>query len=167
MPSNRRDFFGNLISSSVNKTVSAGSSFIDVKPLPIDNKPNDFSGAVGDFNFEIKSDKKELLIDEAFQLSLIISGNGNFNLFEDPKISLPSSLEVYEPEKISNLSVRAGGIRGKVNNKFTIVPNAPGKYTIPQTKFSFFNPKVEEYITIYSDPIYICLLYTSDAADES
>jgi hypothetical protein len=31
----------------------------------------------------------------------------------------------------------------------------PGKYTIPQTKFSFFNPKVEEYITIYSDPIYI------------
>ena len=155
VPSNRRDFFGNLISSSVNKTVSAGSSFIDVKPLPIDNKPNDFSGAVGDFNFEIKSDKKSLLIDEAFQLSLIISGNGNFNLFEDPKISLPSSLEVYEPEKISNVSVRAGGMKGKVNNKFTIVPNMPGKYTIPQTKFSFFNPKVEEYITIYSDPIYI------------
>ena len=155
VPSNRRDFFGNLISSSVNKTVSAGSSFIDVKPLPIDNKPNDFSGAVGDFNFEIKSDKIELLIDEAFQLSLIISGNGNFNLFEDPKISLPSSLEVYEPEKISNVSVRAGGIRGKISNKFTIVPNVPGKYTIPQTKFSFFNPQVEEYLTIYSDPIYI------------
>ena len=155
VPSNRRDFFGNLISSSVNKTVSAGSSFIDVKPLPIDNKPNDFSGAVGDFNFEIKSDKKELLIDEAFQLSLIISGNGNFNLFEEPKISLPSSLEVYEPEKISNVSVRAAGIRGKVSNKFAIVPNVPGKYTIPQTKFSFFNPQVEEYVTIYSDPIYI------------
>ena len=83
VPSNE-ETFGNLLSSSVNKTVSAGSSFIDVKPLPIDNKPNDF-GAVGDFNFEIKSDKKELLIDEAFQLSLIISGNGNFNLFEDPK----------------------------------------------------------------------------------
>ena len=155
VPSNRRDFFGNLLSSSVNKTVSAGSSIIDVKPLPIDNKPNDFSGAVGDFNFEIKSDKEELLVDEAFQLSLIISGNGNFNLFEDPKISLPSSLEIYEPEKISNVTVRATGIKGRVNNKYTIVPNMPGKYTIPQTKFSFFNPKVEEYITIYSDPTFI------------
>ena len=155
VPSNRRDFFGNLITSSINKTVSSGSSLIDVKLLPTDNKPNDFSGAVGNFSFEIKSDKKELLIDEAFQLSLIVSGNGNFNLFDNPKISLPNSLEVYEPEKISNVSVKANGIKGKVNNKYTIVPNNPGKYTIPEIKFSFFNPKLEEYKTIYSDPIYV------------
>ena len=155
IPSNRRDFFGNLISSSVNKTVSSGSSVIDVKPLPLNNKPIDFSGAVGNFNFEIKSDKKELLLDEAFQLSLIVSGKGNFNLFDDPKISLPVSLEVYEPEKISNVSVRSNGIKGEINNKYTVVPNNPGKYTIPQTKFSFFNPELEEYKTIYSDPIFI------------
>jgi len=155
VPSNRRDFFGNLISSSVNKTVSSGSSIIDVKSLPIDNKPKDFSGAVGSFSFEIKSDKNELLTDEAFQLSLIVSGDGNFNLFEDPKISLPNSLEVYEPEKISNISVRARGIKGNINNKYTVVPINPGKYTIPETKFSFFNPVSAEYKTIYSDPIFI------------
>ena len=155
VPSNRRDFFGNLISSSVNKTVSSGSSIVDVKPLPANNKPKDFNGAVGKFNFEIKSDKKELLVDEAFQLSLIVSGKGNFNLFDDPKISLPTSLEVYEPEKISNVSVRTSGIKGKVNNKYTVVPNNPGKYTIPQIKFSFFDPELEEYKTIYSDPILI------------
>ena len=155
VPSNRRDFFGNLISSSVNKTVSSGSSIVDVKPLPANNKPEDFNGAVGKFNFEIKSDKKELLVDEAFQLSLIVSGKGNFNLFDDPKISLPTSLEVYEPEKISNVSVRTSGIKGKVNNKYTVVPNNPGKYTIPQIKFSFFDPELEEYKTIYSDPIFI------------
>lgn len=155
VPSNRRDFFGNLISSSVNKTVSSGSFIIDVKSLPIDNKPKDFSGAVGSFSFEIKSDKKELLTDEAFQLSLIVSGDGNFNLFEDPKISLPNSLEVYEPEKISNISVRARGIKGNINNKYTVVPINPGKYTIPETKFSFFNPVSAEYKTIYSDPIFI------------
>ena len=155
VPSNRRDFFGNLITSSINKTVSSGSSLINVKLLPTDNKPTDFSGAVGNFSFETKSDKKELLIDEAFQLSLIVSGNGNFNLFDDPKIFLPNSLEVYEPEKISNVSVKANGIKGKVNKKYTIVPNNPGKYTIPEIKFSFFNPKLEEYKTIYSDPIYV------------
>ena len=60
VPSNRRDFFGNLISSSVNKTVSSGSSIIDVKSLPIDNKPKDFSGAVGSFSFEIKSRKNNI-----------------------------------------------------------------------------------------------------------
>ena len=35
------------------------------------------------------------------------------------------------------------------------MPNNPGKYTIPQTKFSFFDPELEEYKTIYSDPIFI------------
>ena len=131
VPSNRRDFFGNLISSSVNKTVSSGSSIVDVKPLPENNKPKDFNGAVGKFNFEIKSDKKELLVDEAFQLSLIVSGKGNFNLFDDPKISLPTSLEVYEPEKISNVSVRTSGIKGKENNKYTVVPVSYTHLTLP------------------------------------
>ncbi len=155
VPSNRRDFFGNRILSSVNKTVSTGSSFINVRPLPIDGKPKDFSGAVGDFNFEIKSNKNKLIIDEAFQLNVIVSGRGNFNLYDEPKIALPNSLEVYEPEKISDISVRVTGIRGKVNNEYTVVPNRPGKYIVPETKFSFFNPELAEYKTIYSDPIYI------------
>tara|TARA_B100001059_G_C17816725_1_gene575735 strand:+ start:213 stop:1958 length:1746 start_codon:yes stop_codon:yes gene_type:complete len=155
VPSNRRDFFGNLISSSVSKTVSAGSSFINVKPLPIDNQPIDYSGAVGDFNFEIKSNKNNLLLDEAFQLSLIVSGSGNFNLFEDPRITLPNSLEIYEPEKTSNISIRVSGMKGKVNNEYTVVPNRPGKYIIPKTKFSYFNTELGDYKTIYSDPVYI------------
>ena len=155
VPSNRRDFFGNLISSSVSKTVSAGSSFINVKPLPTDNQPIDYSGAVGDFNFEIKSNKNNLLLDEAFQLSLIVSGSGNFNLFEDPRITLPNSLEIYEPEKTSNISIRVSGMKGKVNNEYTVVPNRPGKYIIPKTKFSYFNTELGDYKTIYSDPIYI------------
>ena len=155
VPSNRRDFFGNRISSSVNKIVSTGNSFINVMPLPIDNQPKDFSGAVGDFNFEIKSNKNKLILDEAFQLSLVVSGRGNFNLFDDPKIDLPNSLEVYEPEKTSNISVRVSGMKGRVNNEYTVVPNRPGKYIISKTKFSFFNPELEEYKTIYSDPIYI------------
>ena len=155
VPSNRRDFFGNLISSSVSKTVSAGSSFINVKPLPIDNQPIDYSGAVGDFNFEIKSNKNNLLLDEAFQLSLIVSGSGNFNLFEDPRITLPNSLEIYEPEKTSNISIRVSGMKGKVNNEYTVVPNRPGKYIIPKTKFSYFNTELGDYKSIYSDPIYI------------
>ena len=155
VPSNRRDFFGNLISSSVSKTVSAGSSSINVKPLPIENQPIDYSGAVGDFNFEIKSNKNNLLLDEAFQLSLIVSGSGNFNLFEDPRITLPNSLEIYEPEKTSNISIRVSGMKGKVNNEYTVVPNRPGKYIIPKTKFSYFNTELGDYKSIYSDPIYI------------
>tara|TARA_B100001287_G_scaffold233336_1_gene204715 strand:+ start:219 stop:1991 length:1773 start_codon:yes stop_codon:yes gene_type:complete len=155
VPSNRRDFFGQRIASSVNKTVSAGRMSINVKPLPTLNQPQDFSGAVGDFNFEVSSNKDNLILGEAFQLNLKILGQGNFNLFDDPVINLPRSLEVYEPEKTSDIFVKNIGMSGNISNMFTIVPTKPGKYKIPKTEFSFFNPSTEQYKTIYSDPILI------------
>ena len=155
VPSNRRDFFGQALSTSVNKTVSSGSSYINVNALPSENKPTDFSGAVGDFKFESTTDKNDIILDEAFQLSLIISGNGNFNLFDFPSLKLPKSLEIYEPEKKEKLSKRISGIKGKLSYKYTIVPNLPGKYMIPKISFTYFNPVKEEYKTIFSDKIYI------------
>ena len=156
VPSNRVDpFFGGRVSRSVIKRVSAGSFDIDVKSLPLDNKPEDFTGAVGDFNFEIKSNKDELLLNESFQLNMIISGNGNLNLFDDPLVDFPNSFEVYEPEKTSNVSSKSNGLNGTISKKFTIVPSSAGQFTISNSKFSFFNPKTRKYRTIYANPVYI------------
>ena len=155
VPSNRRDFFGQLFTSSVNKTVSSGSNIINVKPLPTFSKPDNFSGAVGEFDYKVISNKEKLVLDEAFQLSLVVSGKGNFNLFDEPTIKLSNSLEVYQPEKEEKFSTKISGINGKVTNVYTIVPGSVGKYTIPQTSFTYFNPKSEKYSTIFSDPIFI------------
>ena len=51
VPTNRRDFFGGRIYTQTNKTVSAGKRTIDVKSLPTQGRPVDFSGAVGEFDF--------------------------------------------------------------------------------------------------------------------
>ena len=156
VPSNRVDpFFGGRVSRSVIKRVSAGSFNLEVKSLPLNDKPKDFTGAVGDFNFKIKSDKDELLLNESFQLNMIISGNGNLNLFDDPLVDFPNSFEVYEPEKTSNVSSKSNGLNGTISKKFTIVPSSAGQFTISNSKFSFFNPKTRKYRTIYADPVYI------------
>ena len=81
VPSNRRDIFGQVLSNTVNKTVSAGKVKINVRPLPNQGKPDNFSGAVGNFDLLVNTTKKELLISEAFQLNIEIKGKGNFNLF--------------------------------------------------------------------------------------
>ena len=111
-PSNRRDFFGQILNNTVNKTVSAGKLKINVKPLPDEGKPENFSGAVGKFDLLVTTSKKELLLSEAFQLNLEIKGNGNFNLFSFPSINLPQSLEVYEPERLEKLITNFKGIKG-------------------------------------------------------
>ena len=154
-PSNRRDFFGQIINNTVNKTVSAGKIKVQVKQLPEMGRPNNFSGAVGKFDLFVTTSKKELLLSEAFQLDLEIKGNGNFNLFALPSINLPQSLEVYEPERSEKLATNFKGIRGSIKDQYTIVPSSAGKYSIPRISFNYFDPNDSKYKTQTSIQNYI------------
>ena len=99
MPTNKRDFFGQVLTTNINKTVSAGATSIKVKELPIENVPENFSGAVGDFEFKTESSKNKIILDDAFELSQEISGVGNFNLFDFPEIQFPNILRGLSARK--------------------------------------------------------------------
>jgi hypothetical protein len=94
VPSNRRDIFGSMLMTRVNKIISTRKKTIQVKALPETGKPIDFTGAVGNFSLHVSSSKKALDANESIQLKVNVKGNGNLKLFKLPKISLPSSLEV-------------------------------------------------------------------------
>ena len=155
VPSKRRDVFGRLMMTTTNRTVTAGKRTIDVKPLPSNGKPNDFSGAVGNFEFNITSNKNTLKATEAFDLKLEISGKGNLKLFKLPKPNLPSALEVYEPEHSEKVSTSLSGMRGSISDTYTIVPNAQGRYPIPTVSFSYFDLNTETYKTLTSNELVV------------
>ncbi|MBT8288909.1 MAG: BatD family protein [Bacteroidia bacterium] len=155
VPTNRRDIFGGRLMKSVNKTVAAGSRTINVKPLPESDRPANFSGAVGDFSFQVTTSKDELKATEALIATVEVSGKGNLKLFKLPKLTIPSSLEVYEPEHDERVSTNLGGMQGKIADSYTIVPSYQGKYPIPSISFSYFNPRTEQYETIASDELFI------------
>ena len=155
LPTNRRDFFGQRITKSSQKVVTSGDQIISVKQLPNLNKPKDYNGAVGSFNFVATTSKRQLSVSEALELKLEIKGNGNLKLFQLPKLSLPSSLEIYEPEKTENISTNISGMRGTIRDIYTIVPSKPGKYKIPKIEFSYFDIKSKKYKTISSNEINI------------
>lgn len=148
---NRRDFFGRRIMERVNKTISAGKRTIDVKPLPENGKPASFNGAVGDFSFDVSTNKTSLKANESLQLDLKISGKGNLKLFSIPTVKLPSAFEVYEPEYKEEVRTNIQGMQGSISNSYTIVPQNRGTYPINPISFSFFDPKTERYRTITSD----------------
>ncbi len=155
VPTNKRDFFGGQIYSQTNKTVSAGKRTITVKALPLEGKPTDFGGAVGDFDFSVTTSKTRLNASESLQAKVEVSGKGNLKLFQLPEPNLPSSLEVYEPEFDEKVRTTASGMQGKVANSYTIVPSFRGKYPIQPISFSYFDPKAEKYKTLSSDEILI------------
>ncbi|MDC6353044.1 MULTISPECIES: BatD family protein [unclassified Robiginitalea] len=155
VPTDKRNFFGERIYATANKTVSAGRRTLQVRPLPEAGKPAGFSGAVGDLDFEVTTSKTSLKATESLQATVSVSGSGNLKLFQLPKLTLPSSLEVYEPEFSEDIRTTISGMQGSVSEQYTIVPGFQGKYPIPPINFSWFNPRTETYESMSSDEITI------------
>jgi len=155
LPSNRRDLFGRRILTQSQKTITTGEKVIKVKDLPKKNKPENFSGAVGKFDFDLILNKNTLKASESFQAKIKVRGKGNLNLFNLPSINVPNTLEVYEPEHNEKVKVTLSGIQGTVEDSYTIVPQFQGKYPIPSIEFTYFDPKLEAYKTLFSQELIV------------
>jgi hypothetical protein len=151
----RRDFFGRPAQRQISYKTSTGQRTINVKALPEQNKPADFNGAVGNFNFSVNSSKTIVKANESAQIKVKVSGKGNLKLISLPKIITPKGLEQYEPEHKESIRTQLSGLTGYVSDNYTIVPQYRGKYKIPSISFSYFNPKEAVYKTITSQALII------------
>ena len=157
VPTNKRDFFGNRIYTQVPKTVTAGKREINVLDLPV-GAPENFSGAVGDFDIELTSTKKELNASESLQVTLKVQGEGNLKLFSIPNLDTPNSLEKYDPEYKENVKTNIKGMYGNISDTYTLVPQFKGKYPINPVEFIYFNPISKSYESIFTNEIIINVL---------
>lgn len=155
VPTSRYDIFGNRIVRKVPQSITSGSRTINVKPLPEEGKPADFKGAVGNFKFNVTTTKSSLDAGESLQAKVEVSGKGNLKLFELPKLSVPSSLEVYEPEHGERMRTNLSGMQGSISDTYTIVPQYKGKYPLPEISFSYFDVKSNSYKSLSSNEIVI------------
>ena len=155
VPSGRADFFGNAITKNVRKEFASIKKIIRPKSLPLEGKPANFTGAVGDFNFNVALSKDVLKANETSKIEVAVSGKGNLKLFELPTIVTPTELEMYQPERKERVRVNVGGLSGAVTDTYTVVPLFKGKYKIPSVSFSYFNPKEKKYKTIATEDFFV------------
>ena len=155
IPSNRRDLFGRRIMKQTQKTITTGEKVIAVKDLPQNNKPENFSGAVGQFDFDVILNKDLLKASESFQAKIKVKGKGNLKLFNLPTINVPNTLEVYEPEHDEKVKITISGMQGTIEDNYTIVPQFQGKYPIPSIQFSYFDPKSKSYKILKSQDLIV------------
>lgn len=148
IPTRRRDFFGNRVYRPVQHTLTSGTRKLRVKPLPESGKPESFNGAVGNFELDLILSKESLKASESFQAQLKLSGQGNLKLIQLPQLVLPGTMEVYEPEHSEQVKTYLSGMRGSIQDQYTVVPQYQGQYPIPPVEFSYFDPKEEVYKSI-------------------
>ena len=158
LPSNRRDMFGRMLLTETSKRVSAGSKTITVKPLPEAGKPDNFSGAVGNFDFKVTPSKNNLKNGESLDLVVSVTGKGNLKLFSLPKPEVPNALEMYDAVHSEDISTPLSGMAGKSSDSYTIVPQYKGNYPVKPMQFSYFDLGSRTYKTITSSEIMINVL---------
>ena len=148
VPTNKRDFFNMMTTESVNYTLNSNNIVIDVLELPREGKPEEFSGAVGNFSLKTELDKDSINVNDSFVFSVEVNGSGNLNLLSSPLVEFDDALEVFDPKNSDNIKMNSRGVKGYKKEEYIIVPRNRGVYALPVVEFNFFNPKTTEYVVL-------------------
>ena len=131
---------------------------ITALPLPEQNKPANFKGAVGNFNIQAITTANEIGKDDAEKLQVTITGAGNFYAVQSPDVAWPASIEAYDPKQRDNLDQTISPMSGTKTFEYVFICHKPGKDTIPPIAFSYFDVATKSYKTITSNPIFLSVL---------
>jgi hypothetical protein len=125
---------------------------INVKPVPVDDRPISYNGAVGKFNMTAVVDKNKLTTDDALTLKVTISGQGNVNLLNSPKIETPTGFDRYDPKVTDDIEKNSNPLSGSRTFEYVLMPQEAGDHTIPAVEFSYFDPAANSFKTLRSQP---------------
>jgi hypothetical protein len=126
---------------------------INVRPLPIKNIADTFSGAVGDFSITALIDQDTLSRNQETALTIEIRGAGNFQTISGPTIKWPQGIEAFESSITDMLDNQKVPLAGVKRFKYVFLSDKPGTYLIPPVSFSFFSLKAKTYKTVSTKPL--------------
>jgi len=128
---------------------------ITVKPLPVQNMPPDFKGAVGNFTVQSSFQKNNITTDDAGNLRIVIGGTGNIQLINAPKINWPEGIDGYDAKITDDINKFSVPMKGNKTFIYPFTVANAGTYTIPPVSFSFFDPALASYKTLHTEPLVI------------
>ena len=124
---------------------------IVVMALPAEGRPDSFRGAVGRYSMTVRATPTEVHIGDPITLTLTIRGMGRMDSLQAPLLADQESLTVDFRVPAEELAGTAGDMV-KVFNQ-TIRAKHSSVTSIPPIRFSYFDPKTKQYVTLESDPI--------------
>nr|BFD63749.1 hypothetical protein BdHM001_24300 [Bdellovibrio sp. HM001]BFD66080.1 hypothetical protein HAGR004_11020 [Bdellovibrio sp. HAGR004] len=131
-------------------TKSSARVPIKVKPLPLEGRPADFTGAVGQFEFHASVENNNVLVNQPFSLKIRFEGAGNAKMIDLPALNLPAGLEQYDSKSESKFFKNG---RSYKEFEVLVIPRQEGPVSIPGLSVSMFDPQSKKYYTRATDPI--------------
>jgi hypothetical protein len=140
-------FYDQIVTPESKKTIvlSTEPVYVTVRPLPKEGKPEDFTGAIGDFSFEFSASASETSLGGEITLTMTIGGPGNYNTVSAPRVTKARGISMYEAQAIK-------GEDSAVYEQVICVRSADVK-EIPEAVFTFFNPATKKYVSVRKGPL--------------
>ena len=136
---------------------------IHVLPLPKENVPEGFNGAVGNYTMNVAAGPTNLAVGDPITVKIQISGSGSLDVLNMPDIPWGTDFKVQlignKIEKSDQL-----GIQGSKTFEYLVIPQKPDIQSIPEICFSFYNTETKQYQRLTNQPISIVVQKTLGAA---
>jgi predicted component of type VI protein secretion system len=155
-----QDFFDQLSEDDVtgpevekNVTMDTKPLTITVRPLPEENKPADFSGAVGKFSISSALVSRDITAQDEADLKITVAGHGNLPVISAPPVKWPAGMDTFDPKAKEDINKTTVPLSGSKTFDYVFTTAVPGHYTIPAIGLSYFDPADRAYKRIQSEPV--------------
>jgi len=159
-----RDIF-DIFSTTKVVPLASDVIYVDVAPLPVESKPEEFAGAVGRFSMSAALDRSVSEAAEPINLTVRISGSGNIKLIEKPLIPSIPGVKILDPEVVESTDFSGGSIKGHKEFRFPLIPQTDGEHIIPPIKMAYFDPVDRQYHTVDTERLKFTATRTSAAVE--
>lgn len=133
---------------------------LSISPLPELGQPENFSGAVGQFAFDVDVTPSDVAVGDLITAVMKIRGTGYLEEISPPRVSPGRHFKVYNPKPSS------GRNKGEKIFEQILIPQSTNAVRISSVSFSFFDPRAGTYKTITRGPFSLTFHPPKSAAPE-
>ena len=123
---------------------------VNALPLPKENVPAEFNGAVGNYSLAVTAGPTNVTMGDPVTVRIQISGRGGLDSLSLPELNW-KDFKVYPPT--AKIEADALGAQGTKTFEQIVVPQSDELKELPSIKFSFFDPDQKAYRTLMQPTI--------------
>ncbi|HVR37053.1 MAG TPA: BatD family protein [Methylomirabilota bacterium] len=150
-PNARRNVFREILDWET-VSLDSGAKPLTVRPLPADQAPPGFNGAIGEFSLTLSANPTNVTVGDPITLQVKISGRGAIESLTLPDQPAFQHFKTYPPSSEVNLSDPLG-LRGTKTFEQVVIPEDPAIKELPSLHFSYFDPTLGRFQSLDTDPV--------------
>ena len=128
---------------------------VHVLPAP---QPDDFTGVTGRFSISAKVDSTNVAEGENNRLQITITGAGNIEAVQEPKVDWPKHTEHFDAQDSQHINRTNFPESGDKTFIIPFISRKKGPMTIPDISFSYFDTDLNKFETVTTKEIRLLII---------